>query len=48
MINKISSGHLIDDAREITENSRANAVRSVDFAVSFITFIQLRPLCGRN
>ena len=30
-INKISSGHLIDDARAIIETARANAVRSVDF-----------------
>lgn len=30
-IYQINSGHLIDDAREIIENSRANAVRSVDF-----------------
>ena len=30
-INKIGSGHLIDDARAIIETARANAVRSVDF-----------------
>ena len=30
-INKINSGHLIDDARAIIETARANAVRSVDF-----------------
>ena len=30
-INKISSSHLIDDAREIIETARANAVRSVDY-----------------
>lgn len=30
-IYQINSGHLIDDAREIIENSRVNAVRSVDF-----------------
>lgn len=30
-INKINSGRLIDDVREIIETARANAVRSVDF-----------------
>jgi len=30
-IYQINSGHLIDDAREIIEAARANAVRSVDF-----------------
>ena len=30
-LDKINSGHLIDDARKIIETARANAVRSVDF-----------------
>lgn len=30
-LDKINSGHLIDDARKIIESARANAVRSVDF-----------------
>ena len=30
-LDKISNGHLIDDARAIIETARANAVRSVDF-----------------
>lgn len=30
-LDKINSGHLIEDARKIIESARANAVRSVDF-----------------